>query len=247
MNDLSNIFIEPEEIVNFLKSEMSLKEVYQNILFKKVILQVAQERGITVTTEEIEAEANCQRREQHLEKATDTIAWLADQLISPDDWEEGIRDRLLSQKLAEALFAEEVEKFFIKNRLAFEQVILYQIVVESEILAQELYYQIEEGEISFYEAAHRYDIDTNRQKKCGYEGTIYRFALPPDIAVIVFSVPSKQLIGPIRTEQGYHLFIVEDFLPALLTPERYQEIINNMFKHWLVNELNYMLSLVSPR
>lgn len=246
MNDLSNIFIEPEEIVNFLKSEMNLKEVYENILFKRVIRQVAQERGITVTTEEIESEANRQRHEQHLEKATDTVAWLADQLISPYNWEEGIRDRLLSQKLAESLFTQEVEKFFIQNRLAFEQVILYQLVVESEILAQELYYQIEEGEISFYEAAHRYDIDIQRRRQCGYEGTIYRFALQPNIANIVFSVPPKQLIGPIKTEQGYHLFIVEDLLPAVLTPERYQEIINNMFKNWLVNELNYMLYLSLP-
>ncbi|AFY32107.1 peptidylprolyl isomerase [Calothrix sp. PCC 7507] len=246
MNYLSRIFIEPEEIVNFLKSEMNLKEVYQNILFKRVIRQVAQERGITVTTEEIEAEANRQRREQHLEKAADTLAWLADQLISPYDWEEGICDRLLSQKLAEALFAEEVEKFFLQNRLAFEQVILYQIVVESEMLAQELYYQIEEGEISFYDAAHRYDIDTHRRHKCGYEGTVYRFALQPNIATVIFSVPPKQLIGPIKTEQGYHLFIVEDLLPAVLTSERHQEIIDNMFKNWLVSEINYMLHLALP-
>lgn len=247
MSDLANIFIEPEEIVNFLKSEMKLKEVYQNILCKRVIQQVSQDRGITLTTEEIEAEANRQRREQHLEKAVDTLAWLADQLISPYDWEEGIRDRLLSQKLAEALFAQEVEKFFIQNRLAFEQVVLYQIVVDSEILAQELYYQIEEGEISFYDAAHRYDIDTHRRHKCGYEGTIYRFTLQPDIAAVVFSVAPKKLTGPIKTEQGYLLFIVEDFLPAVLTPTRYQEILNNMFQNWLVNELNYMLHLVSPR
>ncbi|WP_017652220.1 peptidylprolyl isomerase [Fortiea contorta] len=246
MNDIAKIFIEPEEVINFLKSEMNLKEVYENILFKKIIRQVAQERGIILTTEEIEAEANRQRREQHLEKAADTLAWLADQLISAEDWEEGIRDRLLSKKLAEALFSQEVEKFFIQNRLAFEQVILYQLVVESEILAQELYYQIEEGEISFYDAAHRYDIDSDRRHKCGYEGTIYRFDLQSNIATIIFSVPPQQLIGPMKTEQGYHLFIVEELIPAILTRERYQEIINNMFKNWLVNELNYLLYLSLP-
>ncbi|MFH7028970.1 MAG: peptidylprolyl isomerase [Heteroscytonema crispum UTEX LB 1556] len=242
MNDFSKIFIEPEEIVNFLKSELNFQEVCQKILFQRLIYDNAQERGITVTTEEIEAEADRQRREKRLEKAADTLAWLANMLVSPHDWETGIRNRLLSQKLAENLFAKEVEKFFLENRLQFEQVLLYQIIVSYEKLAQELYYQIEEGEISFYDAAHLYDIDENRRKKCGYEGKVYRWAIQPDLAAIVFSSPPQQLIGPLKTQQGYHLFIVDELLTAELTRERYQEILNNMFQHWLTAELDYMLN-----
>ncbi|BAY11195.1 peptidylprolyl isomerase [Calothrix sp. NIES-2098] len=242
MTNILRIVVEAEEIVNFLKSEMNFKEVYQNVLYKRLINYAAQERGITVTTEEIEAEANRQRRQKHLEKAADTLAWLADQLISPDDWEVGIRDRLLAQKLAEAMFGKDVEPFFVENRLEFERVSLYQILVESEKLAQEIYYQIEEGEISFYDAAHLYDIDIQRRKKCGYEGNIYRFDLEPDIAAAVFSTPVNELIGPLTTEQGYHIFMVEEFMPATLTPERYQEILDNMFQNWLANELEYVLS-----
>ncbi|WP_318780324.1 peptidylprolyl isomerase [Atlanticothrix silvestris] len=106
------------------------------------------------------------------------------------------------------MFAEEVEKFLIKNSLKFEQVILYQIVVESDKLAQEVYYQIEDGEISFYDAANLYNINTHRQCKCGYEGTLYRFDIQPDIAAVIFKTPPKQLIGPLKTQQGHHLFIV---------------------------------------
>lgn len=246
MHDFTKIVIESEEIVSFLKSEMNLKEVYQNILFKRVIWDAAKERGITVTTAEIEAEANRQRREKRLEKAADTVAWLADQLVSPHDWETGIRDRLLAQKLAEEMFSEEVENFFIQNRLEFEQVSLYQMLVDSEKLAQELYYQIQEGETTFYAAAHIYDLDANRQKRCGFEGKIYRFALQPDIAAVVFSTKPQELIGPLKSEQGYHLFIVEEFHPAVLTPQRYQEILNNMFKHWLARELDFILNSALP-
>ncbi|QLE54878.1 peptidylprolyl isomerase [Nostoc sp. TCL26-01] len=245
MNDLTNVFIAPEEIVNFLKKEMNVKEVYQKILFQKVIWQVAQARGIIVTTEEIEAEANRQRREKRLEKAADTVAWLADQLVTPDDWEMGIRDRLLSQKLAHVLFADKVEAFFRENKRAFEQVSLYQIIVDSPKLAQEIYYQIEDGEISFYEAANRYDVDILRRQKCGYEGKIYRFAFPVDIATVLFKASPKQLIGPLQTQQGYHIFMVDELFSAELTPERYQDILNNMFQQWLVTELNSMLNSLS--
>ncbi|MBD2199799.1 MULTISPECIES: peptidylprolyl isomerase [Calothrix] len=241
MINLSKSIVDPEEIVNLLKSEMNFKDVCQKVWFQRLINDTAQERGINVTPAEIEAEAHRQRREKHLEKASDTLAWLAEQLVSAEDWEIGIRDRLLSKKLAEALFAQDVELFFIENQLEFEQVSLYQIMVESEKLAQEIYYQIAEAEITFYDAAHIYDIDMQRRKHCGYEGNIYRFALEPDIAAALFSSSTEELIGPLKSEQGYHLFWVDEFIPATLTPERYQEILNDMFNNWLHQELEYML------
>jgi parvulin-like peptidyl-prolyl isomerase len=233
MDDYSDMDVEPEEIVNFLKQEINLKEICQKILFQKAIAQIAQQKGIVVTTDEIQAEANCDRRERSLEKAADTVAWLTEQMIAPSDWELGIRNRLLAQKVAEAMFGNEVGKFFIQNRSDFDQIILYQMIVANEKLAQELYYQIEEGETSFYAAANLYDIDENRRRKCGYEGKIYRWALDSDIAAIAFSASAKELIGPIKTKFGYHLLLVEELIPAELTPQRYQEILNHMFKQWL--------------
>ncbi|MBE9211319.1 peptidylprolyl isomerase [Plectonema cf. radiosum LEGE 06105] len=239
MNKHLQIILEPDEIINFIKSKIKLKEICINIASQKIIEKVAREKGINVTTEEIEIEANRQRREKRLEKASDTVRWLEQEMLTPLDWEVGIRNRLLSQKLASALFDKEVEQFFLHNRLEFEQVALYQFVVKDEKLAQELYYQIEEGEISFYQAARIHDIDKNRRYKCGYEGKVYRWAVLPEIVALVFNAPLKQLIGPIKTEYGYHLFIVEDYIPAELTPERYEEILNRMFGQWLNTQLNY--------
>ena len=77
-------------------------------------------------------------------------------------WEAGIRDRLLAQKLARSLFDREIRSFFAHNKLGFEQALLYQILVPYQKLAQELFYQIEENEINFFQAAHLYDIDKRR-------------------------------------------------------------------------------------
>ncbi|MBD2438307.1 peptidylprolyl isomerase [Nostoc sp. FACHB-110] len=242
MSDLTKILIEPEEIVQFLKKEIRLKEVYQKILFNKIIWQAAEIRGITITAEEIEAEAENQRREKRLERAADTLEWLADQLITPYDWERGICDRLLSNKLAQALFADTVEHFFNQNRSEFEQVILYQTIINTQNLAQELYYQIEEGEISFYAAAHLHDIDIQRRRRCGYEGMVYRCNLQPDIATIVFTTSPKQVVGPYKSAQGYHLFLVEEFIAAELNATNYQKIIDNMLQNWLMTELENLLN-----
>lgn len=241
MNEPPRVAVEPDEVVSFLKQEISYKEVWQKILFQKLVQQAAKERGLTVTSEEIQAEAERQRREKRLEKASDTLAWLAEQLITTEDWEAGIHAQLLSKKLAESLFAKEVEKFFAQNRLDFEQILLYQIIVPYERVVQEIFYQIEEEEISFYEAAHLYDVDDKRRYQCGYEGKLYRWSLKPDIAAAVFNAQSGQVVGPLQTEQGYHLLMVEEFISAELTPQTYQDILNRMFKEWLANELNYMI------
>ncbi|WP_333177792.1 MULTISPECIES: hypothetical protein [unclassified Microcoleus] len=164
--------IEASEIIEQLRQEMQLKTFSQKVLQKKVIEKAARERGLTVTPDEIQAVGDQLRREKRLEKAADTIAWLVDQMISVEDLEAGICDRLLSQKLAEHLFSKEVEKIFVQNKLQFDQ-----IIVAHPQLAQELFYQIQEGEISFFDAAHLYDIDENPRHICGCEGKVYRWGL----------------------------------------------------------------------
>lgn len=232
--------VEPQEVINYLKYELSLKEFCHKVLYQQIISGTAQERGIVVSSEEIQAEADRVRHELHLEKASDTINWLSGNILTADEWEVSIRDRLLSQKLKEALFSQDVESFFIQNRLDFDRVILYQIIVPYEQVAHELFYQIEESEISFFEAAHLYDLDPNRRYRCGYEGTVYRWSLEPAVAAVIFAANPGQIVHPIQTAQGFHLFLVEEFIPTHLTSDIRQEILQRLFQEWLTGELNYL-------
>ncbi|MDJ0536028.1 MAG: peptidylprolyl isomerase [Xenococcaceae cyanobacterium MO_207.B15] len=243
MINFLGISIESDEIVDFLKGEMLLKQICQKILYQKIIEKAAIERDLAISPEEIQTEADSIRYGKRLEKAADTLAWLEDQMVTTEEWEAGIRKRLLAQKLAEHLFEPEVESYFAQNKLDFDQFILYQIVVPYEQLAQEIYYQIEEEEISFYEAAHLYDMDERRRYHCGYEGKIGRWSLPPHLAEAIGNATPRQVVGPIATEQEqkYHLLMIEEFIPAELTPERHQDIINRLFKKWLESEFNSLV------
>lgn len=241
MVNFSGIPLQLETIIDFLKQEVALKDVCQGILRCQIIEQAAQERNITVTSEEIQIEADRQRYQKHLESASATFEWLSNQMITSEDWEVGIRHHLLSQKLAERLFGGEVEHYLAEHRLDFEQVSLYKIVVPYQQLAQELFYQIEEREISFYEAAHLYDIDENRRLQCGYEGKLHRWSFNPEMAAIVFGAPVEQVMGPFSSEQGYELLVVEAFIAPELTAEMRQEIISRMFQEWLTHELEYRI------
>jgi parvulin-like peptidyl-prolyl isomerase len=162
-------------------------------------------------------------------------------MITADDWELGIREKLLRQKLRDCLFSKEAEKVFAQNKINFDQVVLYQIIIPYQKLAWEIFYQIEEEELSFYQAAHLYDIDEKRRYHCGYEGTIPRWSITPEFATRIFAANPLEVILPFQTEQGYHILMVEEFIPAELTPKIYEEILEKMFSEWLKSELNYLL------
>ncbi len=232
--------IKVSEIIEWLKKNNLYTTILKKILYQKIVETTALKRGLKVTPEEIQDEADSWRFAKRLYKASDTLEWLAERMIGVEDWQAGIRDRLLARKLAESLFDREAENFFDRHRQDYDRVILYQIVVPYEKLACQLFYQIEEQELSFYEAAHFYDIDERRRLTCGYEGHFYRWNLNSDIAAAVFGARAGQLTGPIQTEQGYHLLLVEEVIPAELTPERREEIVSEMFDRWLAIALNYM-------
>ena len=243
MVEFNNLKIENSEINDYLKQQLKLKGICTEILYQRIITEAASSRNIMVADSEIEAEANKIRCSLRLEKASDTIAWLSDNYLDPDGWEIAISNRLLAQKLAKHLFDAQVEPYFAQNRLDFDRFILYQLVVPYEKLAQELFYQIEEEEISFYQAAHLYDLDRQRRFVCGYEGEVHRWNYHPDLTAAIFKMPVVvgELIGPIKSDFGYHLFKIEDYLPAELTPEVRQEIIDEFFQRWLDSELNYLI------
>jgi parvulin-like peptidyl-prolyl isomerase len=231
----------PEQIVSALKQSMQYKPLTQAFLSQLLVQQVAAEHGLTLTETEVQQAGEQQRSELRLERAADTLAWLADQQVTPQEWEQGIRDRLLREKLAAHLFSKEAEKRFIENRLSYDRVVLYQIIVATAELAQELFYRIEAGESSFFDVAYEFDLDTERRQRSGFEGVIQRWELQPAIAPQVFNARVGELTGPISTNGGYHILWVREFLPAELTDALRAELLQSLFQEWLQAELTYRL------
>jgi parvulin-like peptidyl-prolyl isomerase len=227
------------DVVHFLKKQFKYQNACHSISSARLIQQVALDRGVTLPETQIQQEADRYRHENGLEHAADTINWLNQQQVTPEEWEEGIRDRLLADCLSQHLFSRDVERVFAENRSNYETVALYQLVVPYEQLAMELFYQIEESEISFYEAAHLYDIDAERRRKCGFEGILARWQLEPSLSPLIFGAQAKQVTQPIQRDDGYHLIWVEEFLEATLTETISKEIMDNFFQDWVLSELNH--------
>ena len=237
MVSFAGLDIEVNSIVDFLKKELRLHTVCRQLICKQIIQEKAHELGVTVSDDEIQAKADELRRELRLESAQKTMTWLQERLITADEWEDSIREHLISEKLVVEMFRETANYRFQQQQLDFEKILLYKIETANSKLAQELAYQIEEEEISFFEAAHRYDRTLDRRRTCGYEGEVSRWALDPDVAASLFAAPAHTVIGPVAEDHVSVLFYVDEFVEPALTPQTHRAICDRLFAEWLDAEL----------
>nr|AVH79566.1 PpiC-type peptidyl-prolyl cis-transl isomerase [Nostoc sp. PCC 9448] len=230
---LSSITITLEDVLTQIKLSCKLPEIFDQIVTRKFITAAVTESGIKVETEELQKAADQLRLMNGLNSADDTWAWLEKNGLSLDDFEEIIYTNVISSKLATHLFADKVEPYFFANQLDYTGVIMYEVVLEDEDLALELFYAIKEGETSFYNVANQYIKDTELRRKCGYLGLVHRRDLKPEISAAVFANTPPQLLKPVVTSQGAHLILVEEIIQPTLNNRLQMQIMADLFAEYI--------------
>ncbi|MDJ0620707.1 MAG: peptidylprolyl isomerase [Calothrix sp. MO_192.B10] len=229
-----------EEIINYLKISCQMPETLEAIATRKIITEASAIIGIQAEIEEIQQEADNFRIANQLIKTEDTWSWLKQYHLSLDDFEELNQTNLLSSKLANHLFAEQVEPFFYQHQLDYTGAVTYEVVVDDEDLALELFYALQEGEISFQEIARQYIQEPEIRRAGGYQGIKRRTDFKAEIAASVFAATPPQIIKPIVTSKGVHLIWVEEIIYPELNEELRLEIMADLFHNWLKQQLQEM-------
>jgi parvulin-like peptidyl-prolyl isomerase len=237
--------ISQEEILHQIKLSSLIPTLVEGIMTRKIIANAAREQGIEVEPVELQQAADSFRVTNGLHSVEKTWLWLQKNGLSLDEFEELISASVISSKLAQHLFAEQVEPFFIDRQLDYTQVVMYEIVLDDEDLALELFYAIAQGEISFSEAARQYIQDIELRRCGGYQGILYRSYLKPEIAVAVFSATPPQLLKPIVTSGGVHLIMVEEFIRPQLNEQLCYKILWELFSQWLKLQLQFEVEIDS--
>lgn len=227
------ITITNEDILHEVKVSCKIPEIVEQIITRKVIIAAAEEAAITVETEELQKAADLYRLTYKLNSAEETWKWLDKHSLSLDDFEEIIYNSVVSGKLSQHLFTNKIEPLFFEKQLDYVGVGMYEVILDDEDLAFELFYAIKEGEISFYDVAHKYIQDTELRRKCGYLGIVRRQDLKPEISAAVFAATPPQFLKPIVTSVGIHLIFVEEIIKPKLDEQLRQKIALDMFSEWL--------------
>jgi len=232
-----SITITNEDILNQVKLSCKIPEFVEGIVTRKVIANAAAEAGIKVETEELQKAADQMRLMNKLINADDTWAWLEKHSLSIDDYEEIVYSTVISGKLAAHLFADKIEPYFFENQLDYAGVVMYEVVLDNEDLAIELFYAIKEGEMSFYDVTHKYIQDRELRRKGGYRGIVHRKDIKPEISAAVFAAKPPQLLKPIVTSSGVHLIFVEEIIQPELDNVLHYKISLYLFQQWLKQQI----------
>lgn len=227
------LHISLDDIVRQIKLSCQFPSVIEGIITRQIIHRTAREQGIKAEPDELQQAADAFRFTSNLKSAESTWSWLQKHCLSLDDLEELVETTVVSSKLAQHLFADKVEPFFIEHQLDYAKAAIYEVILEDKDLAMELFYAVEEREISFHEVARQYIQDTELQRRAGYRGTLCRMDLKPEISAAVFAATPPQILKPIVTSKGIHLILVEELIQPQLDEKLGYEILSNLFPTWL--------------
>lgn len=227
--------ISEAETLRHLKLSLQMPSLLNSLLDRKIVEQTAIKEKIFLTEQELQVAADRFRFERNLISSQATVDWLTKYNLSVTEFEEMVRRNLLWQKLAEHLFKDKAEAYFYAHHLDYYQAVIYQIVLPNFDLAMELFYGIQERELSFWDLAHQYIEDVELRRRGGYLGQKSRDRLRPEVAAAVFSSANRvpQVLKPIAVEKKAYLIYVEEIIQPTLDGSLRQNIIEQLFNNWL--------------
>jgi parvulin-like peptidyl-prolyl isomerase len=231
------ITISAQDILQQVKLSCQIPSIVEQIVTRKVVKDAAAEAGIQVEDEELQQAADQIRLISKLKTADETWEWLKKNCLSLDDFEEMVYTNVMSGKFAQHLFGDKIEPWFVEHQLDYAGAVIYEVVLDDEDLAMELFYALQEGEISFFEIAQQYIQDTELRRRGGYRGVVWRKEMKPEISAAVFAAKPPQILKPIVGAKGVYLIWVEEVIKPQLDDKLRYQIISDLFQGWVKHQI----------
>jgi len=199
---------------------------------RALIRQYALETGISVTESELQEVIDKVRRELGLEIAANTESWLAANRFSLGDFQSACAHLVLQDKIWQSFDEGEVKRHFDENQDDFTRVTLYGARVRDKATADDIVRRVGSGDSNFHVETMEHSLDSETAPLGGYIGRLTRREVPEEISVSVFSVDPGELIGPIKLDAGFGLFLVSEILRPELDDVK-DDVRNRLFDQLL--------------
>lgn len=185
------------------------------IIDRELALAEADRLGISLQPNELEQAVAEIRREY---PQGEFEAMLTERNLSLDDWRRDLQTSLLMEKIIrQAVYAgievdaAEIEDYYKKHKDDFDrpaQVRARQIVVASEDEGKQVLERLRQGE-AFADVARQYSLSPDAEEG-GDLGFFARGEMPEEFDKTVFTLPVGRISDLIKSEYGFHVFMVEE-------------------------------------
>ncbi len=189
------------------------------LIDRELTLAEARRRSLAVSPAELDAALEEHRRDY---PAGGFEAMLKERGLTLEDWRTELTQNLLLDKLTDQVVGErgrigemEIDTYYSTHRSDFdrpEQVRARQIVVADQTEGERVLARLRKGE-AFVEVAKSTSLSPEAAQG-GDLGFFGRDEMPPEFEA-VFSLPAGKVSSLVKSDYGYHLFLVEEKRPAV--------------------------------
>jgi parvulin-like peptidyl-prolyl isomerase len=234
MATLPDVSLSLGELLVFLRRRSHLKSPLLEALSEKLIRLAAREAGLSVSTEELQQAANRFRQQQGLRTAEDTHAWLQQNGLRLIDLEALLEQAQLGEKFRNHLTEGRLEEHWAAEADRYARARISHFTVPTEGLARELLARIHSDGADFDELAQQHALPGSGARG---NGVVMRTELPAEVADVVFRARPDSVVGPVSSQQGWHLFHVHERLPPQRDEPTMARIRQDLFNDWLRERL----------
>lgn len=200
----------------------ALSRLLDQFIEEKLWLEAAQQAGIVVSREDIEA-----RRRAELAEGEESSS-------KPED-EAYLTEKLMVEKYLQKLAAEinvsedEIKNYYEQNKREFllpERVKVSQILLDNEAVAVRLQNQLKGGDEALFRRLARENSLGPEADRGGEMGIFKLNELPKEIEKVIFSLKEGEISPVVESPYGFHIFRLDSRLePKLLSLEEASEKI----------------------
>lgn len=140
------------------------------------------------------------------------------------------------RQASEQLWDSEVSSTFLQRRADFDRVVMSVVRFEDPDLATELFFQLQEGALSFAELVEHHAQGLDRANR-GLIGPIRVQQLNPLLARVVRRYRPGVLIPPLDINGCVHLMRIESLQPAQLDGPLREQLLLSLRSGWLRQQL----------
>lgn len=235
---VGNRVLQAHEILPLLERYQLLPQLVREIIVDQVISDFF--------CTEVEQEAALEQFFQRFKLATlaERQVWLEAHNLTLEQLTERVLRPVLLEKFKLATWGSKAESYFLSRKASLDQVMYSLIRLKDLGMAQELYFQIQEGEKSFSNVARMYSQGIEAHTG-GLVGPTPLSQPHPVIARLLAVSQPGQLRPPTRLEEWVVIVRLEKFIPAQLDEPMRQHLINELFETWLKEQVQQVGPLQS--
>jgi parvulin-like peptidyl-prolyl isomerase len=230
-----------QEILEYLRYTRRYREIAVESERNLLVENICEQLNIKVTEDEIQNVGDAFRRENKLYGGSETMQWLEQQRITPEEWSKGVYLQLLTQKLKEYISADSAEAAYLGNKDVWRRVALSQILVIDLATATKISKSIRENNDSFCMLALEYSKGKQSKENGGFAGIRFIAELFPEVAAAIDKAQVGEVLAPVKSKLGYHILRVEKWYPPEFN--QMKDLISEyLFQSWLNEKISSSIS-----